>query len=266
VLAGDLWVISHSRPRVTRLDTKTGRRHGAKPLVGRGASSISGREDTLWVAVPERGEVVEVDARSGHIEGRISAPLPPVRVVADRDGFWAIGRGPPPDSPDLLLHYDRAAGQFVRQVEFSSGISAITLGGGAVWLALTRTPRVVRLSPATGERRGAVLTGTATSLTYGLGALWASVPAENAVARVDPERLQAVTTAVAQRPAQLAVAGGRVFVASNTDHTVVVLDPAKVRRSGPPLQVPLNPSGLVAGAGHVWVTGLGENTVTRLDY
>ena len=75
-----------------------------------------------------------------------------------------------------------------------------------------------------------------------------------------------VTTAVAQGPAQLAVAGGRVFVASNTDHTVVVLNPKTVRRSGKPLQVPLNPYGVVAGAGHVWVTGLGKNTVTRLDY
>ena len=92
------------------------------------------------------------------------------------------------------------------------------------------------------------------------------MPDANAVARVDPRRLVAVTTAVARRPAQIAVAGGRVFVASNTDHTVVVLTRRRSGASGKPLDVPLNPYGVVAGAGHVWVTGLGENTVTRLDY
>ena len=131
VLGGDLWVISYRRPRVTRLDTTTGRRHGDRPLVGLGASSISGHGNTLWVTVPRRGEVVRVDARSGHVEARIKPPLPPVRVVADRDGFWAVGRGTPPDTPDLLLHYDRATGQFDEPTAFYSGITAIALGGGA---------------------------------------------------------------------------------------------------------------------------------------
>ncbi len=218
------------------------------------------------MAVPERGEVVGVNAESGHVEARITTPLPPVRVAADSDGFWAVGRGAPPESPDLLLHYDRATGQFVHQIEFDSGINAIALGGGAVWIALMLKERVVRLSPSTGEQRSAVLSGPAKSLAYGLGYLWASEPDDNAVARVHPRRFQVVTTAVAQRPAQLAVAGGQVFVASNTDHTVVVLNPKTVRRSGKPLEMPLNPYGVAAGGGHVWVTGLGENTVTRLDY
>ena len=207
-----------------------------------------------------------MDARSGHVEARIKPPLPPVRVVADRDGFWAVGRGTPPDTPDLLLHYDRATGQFDEPLAFYSGITAITLGGGALWLALTLKDRVVRLVPSTGEQRSVVLTGPATSLAYGLGHVWASQSDDNAVARVDPRLLQAVTTTVAQNPAQIAVAGGRVFVASNTDHRVVVLNPNDIRRKRTRLDVPLNPYGVVAGAGHVWVTGLGANTVTRLDY
>ena len=97
VVAGDLWVISHRLPRVTRLGTTTGRRHGDRPLVGRGAASIAGRGDTVWVAVPRRGEIVRVDARSGHVRERIPTELPPVRVVADAEGFWAVGRGAPPE-------------------------------------------------------------------------------------------------------------------------------------------------------------------------
>ena len=62
------------------------------------------------------------------------------------------------------------------------------------------------------------------------------------------------------------MAGGRVFVASYTNHTVVTLDPKTGRPVGEPLLVPSNPWAVAAGEGHVWVSGLGANTLTRIDY
>ena len=76
-----------------------------------------------------------------------------------------------------------------------------------------------------------------------------------------------MTTAVPRDPVGLAVAGGHVFVASNTRHRVAVLDPARLRR--PPLaelRVPLNPYAVAAGAGRVWVTGMARDTLTRIAY
>jgi len=106
----------------------------------------------------------------------------------------------------------------------------------------------------------------ATDLAYGGGHLWASVSADDSIARYDPRGNQTVTTADARRPAGLAVAQGRVFVASNTDHTVVVVDPETSRPVGDPLRVPPNPWAVAAGAGHVWVSGVGANTLSRIDY
>jgi len=266
VAAGDLWVISHSLPRVTRIDARSGRRQGAQPLVGRGASSIASHAGTIWVSVPARGEVVGVDARTGKVEARIEPPLPPVRVAAGPSGVWVVGRALSPASPDLLLRYDAAGEQLLPPVEFASGIGAITLGGGAVWVALVRKDRVLRLSTNAETQLGAQMTAPASSLAYGGGYVWASVEVDDAVARVHPVRGQAVTTSSARHPGQIAVAGDRVFVASNTAHTVVVFNPKTVRRTGTPLDVPLNPYGVATGEGHVWVTGVGTNTVTRIDY
>jgi len=266
VAEGDLWVVSYSRPRVARLDPASGRRRGDQPLVGRGASSIAAHRDNVWVAVPERGEVVRVDARSGHVKDRVEPPVSPVRVAVGASGLWVLGRATSPDAPDVLLHYDGAGERLLHQTPFDSGVSAIALGGRAVWVALEREPRIVRLSLAARREIGITLTGSANALAWGGGYLWASVAESDAVARVDPTRAQAVTTAVGRSPAQIAVAGGRVFVASNTDHTVVVLDPDNPRKARESLPVPLNPYAVAAGAGHVWVTGVGENTLTRIDY
>jgi hypothetical protein len=266
VAGGDLWVISHSRPRVARLDPESGRRRGDQPLVGQGASSIAAHRDMIWVAVPERGEVVRVDARSGHVKDRVEPPVSPARVAVGASGLWVLGRAASPDTPDVLLRYDRAGERLLHQTSFPSGISAIALGGRAVWVALERKPRIARLSFAGRPEAGVTLTGSASALAWGAGYLWASVAESDAVARIDPARDQAVTTAVGRSPAQIAIAGGRVFVASNTDHTVVVLDPKTPRRVRTSLSVPLNPYAVAAGADHVWVSGVGKNTLTRLDY
>ena len=55
-------------------------------------------------------------------------------------------------------------------------------------------------------------------------------------------------------------------MANNTGHTVVVIDPEALEPVGDPLAVPLNPWAVAAGAGHVWVSGLGDSTLTRIDY
>jgi YVTN family beta-propeller protein len=75
-----------------------------------------------------------------------------------------------------------------------------------------------------------------------------------------------VVNAAGQQPAQLATAGGRVYVASYLDHTVVVLDPETLHRVGRPVPVAFNPYAVAAGGGHVWVTNLGAGSLTRLDY
>ena len=71
---------------------------------------------------------------------------------------------------------------------------------------------------------------------------------------------------MAPRPTGLAVAGGRVFVASNTTRPSSSWTRRRLEPVGDPISVPLNPWGVEAGAGHVWVSGLGENTLSRIDY
>ena len=66
-------------------------------------------------------------------------------------------------------------------------------------------------------------------------------------------------------PAQAVVADGRVFVASRNDHTVVVLEPEALRSAGEPIEVGLNPYAMATDGATVWVTGLADNSLTRID-
>jgi streptogramin lyase len=266
VAAGAVWVLSIHEPRITRLDARTGRRVGKQPYVGRGGASIAGDAGMVWVAKRATSAILRVDPRSGAVVRRISTPLPPARVAAGPTGLWVVTRETE-QGPATLLHYDRAGEQSPEELPFPDGIEAIALGGGAAWVALVGMRRVMRVVPGEQVEHAAWLPRPASALAFGAGHLWASLPEADSVARIHPRTQQVATSEVGGDPAGLAVAGGRVFVASNTTHTVAVVDPERLRH-GPVrrLRVPLNPYAMTTGAGHVWVTGLGANTLTRLDY
>jgi DNA-binding beta-propeller fold protein YncE len=266
VAGGSVWVISVTRRHVTRIHAGSGRRTGRQPLVGRGAWSIARDGRALWVAMRPQSRILRVDARSGRVVRGVTTPIRPYRVAAGPSGLWVVCRAGDTTGEDVILHYDRDGRVLREQLSVPAGVRAITLGHGRVWLALEREPRIARIVPGGKVERHAVLTGPARALTFGAGHLWASVTDGDEIARVDPRTGLVLTTSAGQRPAQLAVAAHRVFVASNTDHTVVMLDPATNRPTGRPLEVPPNPYAVAEGAGHVWVTGVGENTLTRLDY
>ena len=264
VVDGDVWVISATRKRIERIRASTMRHRDPQPSVGRGAVSVAGSGGAVWAAIPREGRVVKVDTRSGRVLRRVPVPVTPVLVAAGAGGLWVAGRGAD-GTPDVIFHFD-LAGRLLRQVEVPNGVKAMTRGGNRLWVALDDEWGILGFGGNLRTRESVVLTGEATELDYGAGYLWASQSADDSITRYDPRRKLTVTTAVARRPAGVAVGGGRVFVASHTEHSVVVVDPKTSRPVGEPLPMPPNPWAVEAGAGHLWVSGLGASTLSRIDY
>ena len=103
-------------------------------------------------------------------------------------------------------------------------------------------------------------------MRYGAGVLWVTLEGEDAVARISADGRTMRTVAAGHAPSQAVVAGGHLFVANRNDNTVLVLDPDTLKRIGEPIDVGFNPFAMVADDRYVWVTGLGDNTLTRIDY
>jgi sugar lactone lactonase YvrE len=268
VAAGsDLWVTSHDEAQLTRIEGVTGHERIEHPQVGRGVFDITAVPGAVWVAVTSGDAVVRLDPRTGRVTRRLRTPLRPVALAAGAEDLWVGGRAATAGGADALMHYDRRD-HLVRRIPVSHGVASIALGGGALWASEVRHARVLRVDLRTGRVRAwAPLDASAVALAYSDGYLWATERAFNAVARIDTRKPGSlVTTAAGHSPAGVAITGGRVFVASTTDHTVIVIDhPRAARLSGRPLNVAVDPYAITAGFGHVWVTGQGDNTVTRLD-
>jgi hypothetical protein len=266
LLGGRAWIVSSSLDRLTCINLAKRRRCEPEPLIGSGATDIERDGNTVWVAAHGRRAVLGVSTRTGNVIRHITTTMRPTRVAAGVSGLWIVEREAR-DDPALLTHYNRDGTAYLGQLGFAHGIAALTFGGGYLWLALARKRKVLRIPhDGTEPEVGGWLNAPATEITYGAGSLWASVREEDAVAQIDPGTRTTVTRAVGNNPGQIAVMRNRVFVASNLTDKVVVLSARSGKKVGEPLDVPANPHAVEAGGRHVWVAGLGANTLTKIDY
>jgi streptogramin lyase len=144
-----------------------------------------------------------------------------------------------------------------------SGVTGLALSPRAVWVSEYGAPVVLRIDRRTLHARVASeLTGRAGALAYGGGHVWATMPDDDTVARLRG-RVPEYRTA-GHRPERLVYAHGQLFVTSRFDDTLVDID-ARTLLIRHILPVPLNPFGVAASAGHVWVTSFGEGSVSRVD-
>jgi YVTN family beta-propeller protein len=261
---GDELLVAGNQPWLTRIDAGTGREAGDHPKVGDDIAAMAAFEGQLWVALGADREVVRLDPRSGRIRTRVRVPDRPGRLAVDRRGLWVATQRQSGDGQ--LLHYD-LAGHLIQTITVNEGIGALVSGGDAIWLVKERTNKLAKLKPgATALTDWAALPAPAASLLYAGGALWIALEGDDAIARVDARTGNMRTVAAGHSPAQSALAGGYLFVASRNDNTVVVIDPKRLKPVGEPIDVGFNPYALAADERSVWVTGLGDNTLTRIDY
>jgi sugar lactone lactonase YvrE len=266
IAGGDLWVTSSDQLEVVRIDGDTGRKLPQSPRVGLGASDIAADGSNVWVAARRAKQVVRIDGRSGRVTARLHPGAPPWRLALGLGSLWVSTKADPP-AQDELIRYD-LAGHVLARTRMAKGISAIATGSRFVWVAEQDVPDLVRFDPRTGRTAvWAKMAGVAPALYYGGGYVWATLESADFIVQVKPDRQGgAITTAAGHRPERAVIAGGRLFVTSNADHTVLTMDPRTVDQEGGALRVPHNPYAIAADARAVWVTGLGEDTLTEIAY
>jgi DNA-binding beta-propeller fold protein YncE len=266
VAGGDVWVGSFPRRSLARFDVRTGRRKPG-PVVHAGASDVVADGNTVWVVNSRTHELVRIDAATGGITARLRPPGQPVAMATEGRRVWVVLRAEHSGEPDRLARYDTPGGEPSLVLPRASGVSAILVTGGLVWTAARHHNFVQALDPDTGAiRRKIRLDDRPTDLAAGGGYIWASLRMADLVLRIDPRTRYTVQTAVGRRPAMLVVHKGRVLVTCMAAHSVTVLDAQTAQPVGDPIPVGLTPYDIALGAGHAWVTNVGSQSVSRLDF
>jgi streptogramin lyase len=264
VAGGSAWVASTGNPALGRIATSNDH-HRSGPHLGYGITDIASRRGVLWVTVADQHEVVQVHAKTGHVVGH---PIPmdgePRAIDAGEGGVWVAEESG--GGASNLVEIDPHSAAVVARTPIPEGINDIRAADGAVWL-LGRTKRnLIKVSPASHQPIVRIHVGRgAQRLAVAAGYVWVTDTGDNEVTRVDPKGPREVTVGVPSKPYGLHARADGIWVACYGDQSVVRIDPRHARRIGGPVVVGLNPVAVDVSHGSVWVTGAGDNSLTRID-
>ena len=265
VVGDNVFVGSYGATRVSIVDAKTGKLRDYAPKVGIGVADSAAGFDAVWLAVARSGDVVKLDATSGHPKGRYHVGGTPRAIATSDDAVW-VSLVAQNGAPDMLLKLDPRTGKTLSSTLYPYGISTLAPSPSALWVISRRRARIIRADPNTGQPQREVRVGE-TPPEYGVyddGALWLATPGDDTVYKVITASGEVIPIGVGHRPRRLTVDDNRVYVSNYSSSDLYEIDAKASKVTGNPLSVPVNPFAVTAGDGAVWVTSPPNNQLSRL--
>jgi YVTN family beta-propeller protein len=242
------------------IDLERGRLVGSVPLGSRPGAVAFG-EGGVWVTLPDRGTVVEIDPDTRAVVDTIPVGADPSGIAVGAGSVWVTNSG-----SSSVSRISPATHSVVQTIAVPAGPAGITVGRDGVWLANSINDSVSRIDPATGRVATTIAVGDEpVEVAADERGLWVANAASGTAMRVDPRhRLVAQTVDVGSGPRAIAAGSGTVWVANPLDGTASRIDPT-TNAVVQTIAVGEAPIDLALGGGFVWVSDESQGSVTRID-
>ena len=227
--------------------------------VGVRPSAVAAGEGAVWVGNLDDESVTRINPTTGLVERSIALPSTPTGLAVGEGSVWVahgLAGSVSQIDPSVNAVSDTLDGLAPR-----SNAGAIAVGEGSVWF-VSGIGTIVRITESDAES-GFAGSGPS-AVTVGGGAIWVANRSDNAVVRVNPRTISVVKTiSVGRDPRGIAFADGVLWVANDGDDVVTRIDTAS--GSTATIRVGDGPSAIAVGAGAVWVVNRNAATVSRID-
>jgi YVTN family beta-propeller protein len=262
--AGSLWVANLDDQTVSQIDPQNQHRVASVSFPDT-PTGIAVTGDAVWtVGAKAASPSVSVQRIDPQFASRTSiASLGnvesggPASVAATGDNVWVA------PSTGLLTRLEARTGRIATTIDPHSGVTAIAIGAGAVWIADADGNSVTRVD-STGLVTPIPVGNGPSALAVDGSGVWVAETLDNAVARIDPTtRAVTQTTPVGKAPTGVAVGAGSVWVTNSRDGTVTRID----ERTGQPertIDVGGSPRSITFADGRLWVT-VDESTLADTE-
>ncbi len=264
---GRIWAGQFAGQRLTAIDSRDAKIvEQLRPEVGEGLRELQMVGDTLWVLNSRAQRVLRIDARTGRSAGAaIELPGVPTAMACDGETLWVAIRVQNFGAGDTLLRYDARTGALEQTLQVRDFVTSMVIARGALWMVTPTPTTLVRHDPETGKRRRMKLGGnTPSDLAYGRGAIWATLSDADQLVRIDPKTFNSAAVAVGREPAGIAIRDDDVWVANRASSTLTRVDTGSDRLRSEELEVPLNPSAIVAAGRGVWTGSLATGRIVEV--
>jgi streptogramin lyase len=251
---------------VRKVDRATGEVDGLVPIDDVVCLAMDVGFDSLWAGGCETHRLIRIEPKTGLLfTPPIDLPIRAIQaessIAAGEGGVWLVS------VDHELVRVDPITNRAERDTwPLPDGAGAARAGLGSVWVTVTPTDTLLRISPSDPKTSLAIKVGDGPRfLAIGEDAVWVMNQGAGSVSRVDRSGAVVASIPVSETPIRggdIAVGGGSVWVRTEQD-LVVRIDPATnavIARYGPP-----SGSGSVAAdADAAWVSAHDTASLWRL--
>ena len=240
------------------VDLDSGELTGSVMLESRPGDVAVG-EGSVWVTLPDRGEVVEIDPDTRSIRDTVPVGAHPSGIAIGAGSVWVSNAG-----NSTISRISPDTNKVVKDIPSPGGPAGIAVGQGGVWVANSTNDSVSHIDPETGEVLETIGVGDQpVDLVLDEQGLWVANSASGDVTLIDPELDRAVLAVpVGRGPLAIAAGLGGVWVGNSLDGTVSRIDPGTQAVTA--VDIGGTPSGLAVGAGVV-VASDGSGSFKTID-
>jgi YVTN family beta-propeller protein len=165
------------------------------------------------------------------------------------------------------VRYDLESGDLVNRLSVREGVGALLATPDTIWVVKRDTNLLSSMAPEDDVLRDiASLPGRALNMSYADPAVSVILGEQDTLVRVDSDSGRIRQGTAGDDPTNAVEVGGRVYVVNRNTDTVLLLDPETLQPAGDPIGVGVNPYALVADDRSIWVTNLGDNTLSEIRY
>jgi YVTN family beta-propeller protein len=265
---GAVWSLNSSSRTLLRIDPKSN--SVVKRIAIHAYGDIAVGAGSIWLTDPAANTVDRMDAKTSRVLATIPVGRNPLTVAVTPRAVWVANSGlAAPDIPSVS-RIDPTTNEVVATIPLGPATACcaphmgVIAADGAVWTDVPQANLAVRIDPATNAKTVVKLTFPPCAyLAADETAVWSTAGGcADVVGRVDL-RTHAATKLTEAHPVGLALAFGRVWVASLAAGTVDQLDRltnrvvARLPVGGVPIQ-------LAVGFGSVWVLD-GTGRILRIQ-
>jgi peptide/nickel transport system substrate-binding protein len=233
---------------------------GSVPLGSRPGDAAVG-EGGVWVTLPDRGAVIQIDTETMSIRDTIPVGADPSGIAVGAGSVWVANGG-----SSTVSRISPDTNSVVQNIDVPGGPAGITVGRGGVWVASSLNDSVSHIDPESGRVVATIGVGDEpVDVALEDHALWVANAASGTVSRVDPQRdVEVQPVDVGNSPQAIDAGRGGIWVASFLDGTVSRIDP-ETNAVVQTIDVGGTPSGVALGGGSVWVSDESQGSVARIQ-
>ena len=207
---------------IAKIGLGSGELEGSVELASRpGDIAVGG--GGVWVTLPDRAAVQQIDPATMTVRDTISVGADPVGIAIGFDSVWVTNGG-----NATVSRIDLRTGEVVEMIDVPGGPTGIAVDGEGIWVASSFSSSVSRIDPETGDIVATIGVGERpVDVAVDDTGVWVANAGSGTVSLIDPNAEVEVTEfPVGNGPEAIATGNGAIWVANSLDGTISRVDPS----------------------------------------